>query len=180
MKKQIFKSRTFYFILAVIVLFIITVPSWHGEDNPPSFMQEPTGVVESYAGTTAPEGYLMCDGAAVSRTTYVNLFNIISTTFGAGNGTTTFNVPDMRGRFPFGVAASGTGNALAATFGTIDHLHTADPPNTTTGVPSATIATTNLTGTGPTATHTHDVNIASFNTGTANPPALALNFIIKI
>lgn len=56
-------------------------------------------------------GWLICDGSAVSRTTYADLFNIIGTTFGAGNGTTTFNLPDMRGRVPGGI---GTGSGLSA------------------------------------------------------------------
>ena len=56
-------------------------------------------------------GWLLCNGAAVSRTAYAELFNIIGTSFGAGNGTTTFNLPDMRGRVPGGV---GTGAGLTA------------------------------------------------------------------
>ena len=59
-----------------------------------------------FAGTTAPEGYLMCDGAAVSRTTYATLFGVIGTTFGAGDGSTTFNVPDLSGRVPLGVSST--------------------------------------------------------------------------
>lgn len=57
-----------------------------------------TGAVLDFAGTTAPEGWLLCYGQAVSRETYANLFAIIGTTFGAGNGSTTFNLPDCRGR----------------------------------------------------------------------------------
>lgn len=60
----------------------------------------------TFAGTAAPEGYLMCDGAAVSRTTYATLFAVIGTTFGAGDGSTTFNVPDLSGRVPLGVSSS--------------------------------------------------------------------------
>ena len=59
----------------------------------------PTGSVHMMATTTAPSGYLKCNGAAVSRTTYADLFAIIGTTHGAGNGSTTFNVPDLRGEF---------------------------------------------------------------------------------
>jgi microcystin-dependent protein len=62
----------------------------------------PTGTVLPFAGPTAPTGFLLCDGSAVSRTTYSALFGIISTTHGAGNGSTTFNVPDYRGRSLFG------------------------------------------------------------------------------
>jgi microcystin-dependent protein len=66
----------------------------------------------------------MCDGSAVSRETYAALFAVISTTYGAGNGSTTFNVPDMRQRFPLGKAASGTGATLGSTGGAINHTHT--------------------------------------------------------
>lgn len=55
----------------------------------------PAGKVEAYAGSTIPDGYLLCDGSAVSRTTYSRLFSAIGTTHGAGDGSTTFNVPDI-------------------------------------------------------------------------------------
>jgi microcystin-dependent protein len=55
-----------------------------------------------WAGSTAPTGWLLCNGAAVSRTTYSDLFAVISTTYGTGNGSTTFNVPDLQRRFPLG------------------------------------------------------------------------------
>jgi microcystin-dependent protein len=58
----------------------------------------PVGMVMPFAGTTAPAGYLLCSGQAISRITYAALFNSIGTTYGAGDGTTTFNVPDLRGR----------------------------------------------------------------------------------
>lgn len=60
----------------------------------------------------APTGWLLCNGAAVSRTTYAFLYNAIGTAYGAGDGTTTFNVPDLRGRLPLG---AGTGTASGAT-----------------------------------------------------------------
>jgi microcystin-dependent protein len=59
----------------------------------------PSGTVHLFATTTAPSGYLECDGSAVSRTTYADLFAIIGTTWGEGNGSSTFNVPDLRGEF---------------------------------------------------------------------------------
>jgi microcystin-dependent protein len=55
---------------------------------------------------TAPDGWLSCDGAAVSRTTYARLFAKLSTTWGVGNGTTTFNLPDMRGASAAGIGTS--------------------------------------------------------------------------
>ena len=66
----------------------------------------PTGVVLPFAGGSIPTGWLLCTGGAVSRTTYANLFAVISTTYGVGDGSTTFNVPDMQGRVPAGVNTS--------------------------------------------------------------------------
>jgi microcystin-dependent protein len=62
----------------------------------------PTGSVFPFAGSSAPGGYLLCAGQAVSRTTYAALFTLLSTTYGVGDGSTTFNLPDLRGRAPFG------------------------------------------------------------------------------
>lgn len=71
----------------------------------------PTGTVVFRAQASTPSGYLPCDGAAVSRATYAALFASIGTTFGVGDGSTTFNVPDLRGRSPIG---AGTGAGLTA------------------------------------------------------------------
>jgi len=60
------------------------------------------GVISIFGGTVAPSGWMICDGAAVSRTTYAELFAAIGTTYGTGNGTSTFNIPDFRGRVPTG------------------------------------------------------------------------------
>ncbi len=64
--------------------------------------ETPTGTIVDYAQITAPSGWLMCDGSAISRTTYAALFGVIGTNFGAGNGSTTFNLPDCRGRLRIG------------------------------------------------------------------------------
>ena len=61
------------------------------------------GFLQAYAGSTAPTGWLLCYGQAVSRGTYSILFSVIGTTYGAGDGTTTFNLPDLRGRVPVGL-----------------------------------------------------------------------------
>ena len=74
----------------------------------------PPGMLAPYAGKTAPEGWLLCDGSAVSRTAYADLFAVIGTTYGAGNGSTTFTLPDLRGRVAAGANAS---NALASRAG---------------------------------------------------------------
>ena len=60
----------------------------------------PTGTIIFYLGTDVPEGYLLCNGAAVSRTTYAKLFAVLGTRCGAGNGSTTFNLPNFHGRVP--------------------------------------------------------------------------------
>jgi hypothetical protein len=59
----------------------------------------PAGTVMAFASSTAPAGYIKCNGTAVSRTVYADMFAVCSTTFGAGDGSTTFNVPDLRGEF---------------------------------------------------------------------------------
>ena len=58
----------------------------------------PAGTVNTFAGSTAPAGWLLAYGQAVSRTTYADLYAIVGNTYGAGDGSTTFNIPDMRGR----------------------------------------------------------------------------------
>ena len=82
----------------------------------------PPGIVVSYAGTSAPTGWLLCDGAAVSRVTYLTLFTIIGTTYGVGDGATTFNVPNLKGRVPVGHDAAQTEfDALGKTSGAKTH-----------------------------------------------------------
>jgi microcystin-dependent protein len=80
------------------------------DSNNQSFAQfMPAGVVVPFAGASAPTGYLLCDGAAVSRTTYAALFAVLSTAFGVGDNSTTFNLPDMRETAPVGVGTRGAG-----------------------------------------------------------------------
>lgn len=104
----------------------------------------PTATIVQYAGSSAPSNWFLCDGAQVSRVTYKRLFDVIGTTYGAGDGSTTFNLPDLRGRFPLGKAASGTGSILGGTGGAIDHVHTG---------PSHTHAAGTLAG----PAHTHSI-----------------------
>jgi microcystin-dependent protein len=73
------------------------------------------GTIKPWGKSTAPVGYVLCDGTAISRTTYVDLFTIISTTYGVGNGSTTFNVPNLQGKTPQGY--DGNTYNLAATGG---------------------------------------------------------------
>lgn len=118
----------------------------------------PAGIISQYAGATAPSGYLLCDGSAVSRTTYASLFTAIGTTYGTGNGTTTFNLPDLRQRVPVGKYSSGTFSTLGVTG----------------GAENMTLSTANI------PTHTHTVDPASFSssssgthTHTVDPPNTA-------
>jgi len=74
-----------------------------------SFGGLPVGSLIDFAGSVAPTGWLLCDGAAVSRTTYSSLFAVIGVTWGVGDAATTFNVPDLRGR---GTIGSGSGSGL--------------------------------------------------------------------
>lgn len=78
------------------------------------------GEVRMFAMTAVPDKWLVCSGLAISRTTYADLFAAIGTNFGAGNGTTTFNVPNLSNRFPKGyspLAAAGTEDAIGGTGG---------------------------------------------------------------
>lgn len=81
------------------------------------------GTIQLYAGATAPAGYLLCDGSAVSRTDYSALFSAIGTTYGEGDGSTTFNLPNLQGRVPVGVSET---HALASTGGEETHTLTVD------------------------------------------------------
>lgn len=62
----------------------------------------PVGEISAYGGSSAPSGWLICDGSAVSRTTYAALFAILGTVYGAGDGSTTFNLPNLKGKVPVG------------------------------------------------------------------------------
>jgi microcystin-dependent protein len=92
----------------------------------------PSGAIMAFAGTTAPSGWLKCEGQAISRATYATLFAAIGTTWGVGDGSTTFNVPDLRGTFLRGTGTNGTyGTAVGPSVGTyavdtyLNHSHTA-------------------------------------------------------
>jgi microcystin-dependent protein len=87
------------------------------------------GFITLYGGSTPPSGYLDCDGTAVSRSTYTSLFNIVSTSYGVGDGATTFNVPDLRGAAIFGkgtrkIRVSFTSTDLSAGAGTVTRMET--------------------------------------------------------
>jgi len=101
----------------------------------------PTGIIEMFAGSTAPNGWLICNGDAVSRSAYSDLFKIIGTTYGVGNSNSTFTLPDMRGRCPIGV---GTGASL-----------TARTLGSNVGAETATLSEANM------ASHTHTASVGT-------------------
>ena len=84
----------------------------------------PIGTISMWPGADAPSTWLLCSGQAVSRTFYSNLFAVTATKYGSGDGSTTFNIPNLRQKFVIGKASSGTGSTLAGTGGAIDHTHT--------------------------------------------------------
>lgn len=154
----------------------------------------PTGQITAFGGASAPTGWQLCDGSAISRTTFAALFAAIGTTYGVGDGSTTFNVPDLRQRFPLGKAASGTGSTLGGTGGAIDHTHSLDSAtahaqvNAASNVFNHNRVTTaswneNVSATGLTTSSTADANTLGTklggSTATANAPFQAVNFIIK-
>lgn len=132
----------------------------------------PVGSISCYGGSTPPEGWLLCDGTEYDSTdiTYTGLFDIIGTLYGSSGGDM-FNVPDMRERFPLGLATSHPviGAVLGETGGTPDHTHT-------TSAPSGSYefgVTIGVGGPVSTNAHIHD-------TSGENPPYLTVNFIIKL
>jgi microcystin-dependent protein len=115
----------------------------------------PSGIVLPHAGAAVPDGWVLCDGAAVSRTTYAYLFAAIGTAYGAGDESTTFNVPDFKGRTILG---AGAGSGL-----------TSRARGDKSGGESKTIGANNLPththasggNVGAEASHTHGVSITS-------------------
>jgi len=110
---------------------------------------QPAGVISAYGGATAPTGYIVCDGTAISRTNplYVRLFAAIATRYGVGDGSTTFNLPDLVGKFPYGHAAS----AIVAT----------------AGAATVTLTTANL------AVHVHNISAYTHTAPTVTQPVLS-------
>lgn len=113
-----------------------------------------TGLILMWAGAAAPTGWLICDGSAISRTTYEDLFAILGTTYGAGDGSTTFNLPDFRSSMPLGkgqktrtmvfdAAAAVDPATDQITVTSNDWLHTGQPVALTgAGLPTGLSATT--------------------------------------
>jgi len=109
--------------IIVLVIVIIQIP---GEEGPAG-VTVPIGTVLSYAGSIAPTNFMIANGTEISRTTFSALFDIIGTTYGAGDGSTTFNLPDLRDTFIRGTSANPGG-----TGGTASHSHSVDPSSIST------------------------------------------------
>lgn len=162
-----------------------------------SVVGAPVGAVTMFAGSSAPTGWLLLDGSAVSRATYSELFAIISTTYGVGDGSTTFNLPDTRGIFVRGAGTHGTltdasSTAYAATLGATQndqmqghHHNIAQPVSFNTTVTNDIyISASHDTGasyTGDTGNPKADDSAnGTPRTGVETRPAnIALNYIIK-
>lgn len=107
----------------------------------------PTGTFLAYGGSSAPTGYLLCFGQAVSRSTYSDLFAVLSTAYGVGDGSSTFNLPDYRGRIPVGADAMG-GTAA-------NRSQKSTTISTTNASPTATVASATDLAVGMTVTSTN-------------------------
>jgi len=123
----------------------------------------PVGSVTAFAGATAPASWLLCAGQAVSRTVYAPLFAVIGTTYGVGDGSTTFTVPDMRGRAVAGLDNMGGTDAgrlsIANTLGTTAGSETVTLTSAQSGLPAHSHANTaSFTGTAASHNHTQDAH----------------------
>jgi len=136
----------------------------------------PSGSVTAFAGAAAPAGYLICDGSQVSRTTYADLYAVIADTYGAGDGSTTFNLPDLRGEFIRGLDG-GRGADAGRVLGSFQadefasHTHTGVSGDA--GTDPARIGGGN-----------RDVDTGTYTTNAAGgtetrPRNVAMNYIIK-
>jgi len=154
----------------------------------------PSGFIGPFAGSTAPSGWILCGGQEVSRSTFSSLFSAIGSTFGNGDGSTTFNVPDLRDRFPLGDRDQGQSDAnrvdnfntaLGDSGGSDEHqLSIAEMPShghtqVTTGTSGGLIQVSagggDIGGQDANSTRSTGGNQPHNNM----PPFLALNYIIK-
>nr|DAE20586.1 MAG TPA: Baseplate wedge protein [Siphoviridae sp. ctJ3t72] len=152
----------------------------------------PTGVVLPFGGSTVPNGWLLANGAAVSRASKARLFSVYGTTFGAGDGSTTFNLPDLRDRYIIGVNTNALGTQIAEQLPNIKgicNLRIADyiNPLKDSGALKGAIgnyggyAVSNSTFSTNTQIqfNANDSTATYVDNGHVYPLSLALNFIIK-
>lgn len=143
----------------------------------------PPGMVAPYSGSSAPTGWLLADGTAVSRTTYAALFAITSTTYGSGDGSTTFNLPDLKGRVAVGKSADTEFDVLGETGGAKTHtLSESELPAHTHSMFAAGGTSVGGSGTSSGGGAGGAVTTGSTGSGTAHnnlQPYITLNYIIK-
>lgn len=153
----------------------------------------PTGGMLMWGTSSAPTGYLLCNGAAVSRSTYSALYAVLGTAYGSGDGSTTFNVPDFRDRFPVGAGTTYSANSSggSADAVVVSHTHTITDSghthNYTAMNGSATLGASaggNVQAGGTTATASATTGISINSSGVSGtnanlPPYLGVYFIIK-
>ena len=97
------------------------------ENKIDSIETPPIGIISPFGGINAPPGWLICDGSAVSRILYDELFQVIGTTYGSGDGSTTFNLPDLRKKIPIGYSSSDQGyDTLGNSIGNETHSLSVD------------------------------------------------------
>lgn len=153
----------------------------------------PSGMITAYAGSTAPTGWLMCDGTAVSREDYATLFDVIGTTYGAGDGSTTFNVPNLQDKFIEGASSTNVlGSTKNAGLPNITGYFNADYLHHGGGVWNGAFdgfvqghgSQLMGTGSGSSANAFHfDASKSNAIYGastTVQPPAVCINYIIKV
>lgn len=149
---------------------------------------EPIGTIFAFAGNSIPNGYLPCNGSAISRTTYADLFAIIGTTYGSGGGSTTFNLPNLTDKFIQGSDTAGTVKDAG-----LPNITTTEIDNFYGAAKSVTGALSFTSNPGHTWTNSgngkmYAVNLAFDasrcssiygNSNTVQPPALTMRYIIK-
>lgn len=150
----------------------------------------PIGSIITYAGNTSPNNWLICDGSAISRNTYNDLFSVIGTTFGSGDGSTTFNLPDLQGKVVVGKDENDEDfDLLGETGGEKEHTLTIDEMpahkhQTNIGVALSPEAGGYRIGESGVVRANDNTNRDSQNTGGGEPhnilqPYIVLNYIIK-
>lgn len=160
------------------------IPAWGTSSD-----SVPTGAIFAYGGSVAPTGYVLGDGSAVSRTGQAALFALYGTTFGAGDGSTTFNLPDLRGRIPVGKGTNASVDTLGESDGVAvgnrrpQHRHT---PHSHTINQLGVNSGSQLQNGSPTTTAPFIQTISSADGGSGvatdsldAPAYLVLNYIIK-
>lgn len=154
----------------------------------------PAGVIFPYAGGTAPNGWMLCDGSAISRTTYAALFSTISTTYGVGDGSTTFNLPNTQGVFLRGAGSQTISSvSYSGTRGTTEgdqiqgHGHAFNRTSGTTLSSSATayLASASGSNAGPVTSvvvgAATDSSYGTLRVGSQTYPAnVSVSYIIKV